>query len=71
MSIFLHPHLTRGIVKTPGGAFVISRGRVEMPADLGASLGWRLVDDDDETPAAAIASSRDSRPERQHIGVAL
>jgi hypothetical protein len=59
MSIFQHPHLTRGIVKTPKGAFVISRGLVEMPADIGESLGWRLVDDDDDMPSSAeIAHAR-------------
>jgi hypothetical protein len=59
MSIFQHPHLTRGIVKTPKGAFVISRGLVEMPADIGESLGWRQVDDDDDMPStAAIAQAR-------------
>jgi len=48
MSLFQHPHLTRGIVQTPKGAFIISRGRVEMPDDIGESLGWRAVDRDDD-----------------------
>jgi hypothetical protein len=48
MSLFQHPHLTRGIVQTAQGAFAISRGRVEMPDDLGESLGWRPVDRPDE-----------------------
>ena len=53
MSLFQHPHLTRGVVNTPGGAFVISRGLVEMPEKIGESLGWRLVDQDDDSPSAA------------------
>jgi hypothetical protein len=44
MSVFLHPHLTRGIVTTPKGSFVIVRGRVEAPDEIGESLGWQLVD---------------------------
>lgn len=51
MSVFQHPHLTRGIVKTPLGAFTLSRGRAEMPDDLGESLGWQLVEEADDQPA--------------------
>jgi hypothetical protein len=51
MSVFQHPHLTRGVVKTAKGAFLISRGLVDMPDEIGESLGWRPVDPDDETPA--------------------
>jgi hypothetical protein len=58
MSIFQHPHLTRGIVKTPKGAFVISRGLVEMPADVGESLGWRLVDEDDDDMLSSAELAR-------------
>ena len=47
MSLFQHPHLTRGIVQTPRGAFAISRGRVEIPDDLGESLGWQPVESPD------------------------
>jgi len=49
VSVFQHPHLIRGIVKTAKGAFLISRGLVEMPDDVGKSLGWRRVDQDNET----------------------
>lgn len=49
MSVFQHPHLTRGIVKTANGAFLISRGLVEMPDDIGTSLGWQRVTHDNET----------------------
>lgn len=55
MKVFQHPHLTRGIVQTVKGAFILSRGRVEMPEDVGESLGWRSVDrDDDSAPDAAV-----------------
>jgi hypothetical protein len=50
MSLFQHPHLTRGIVHTPMGAFKVNRGIVELPDDLGASLGWQPVDEDDGRP---------------------
>jgi hypothetical protein len=47
VAVFLHPHLTRGVVKTPRGAFEITRGRVDVPDEVGESLGWRRVDEDD------------------------
>ena len=47
MSLFKHPHLTRGIVRTANGAFVVTRGLVEAPDHVGESQGWTLVDDDD------------------------
>jgi hypothetical protein len=56
MSVFRHPHLTRGVVKTAKGAFIISRGLVDMPDEIGESLGWRRVDSQDETPADASRS---------------
>ena len=49
MSVFQHPHLTRGIVQTPKGAFLVSRGRVEAPDDIGEALGWLPVGSDDQT----------------------
>ena len=57
MSVFLHPHLTRGVVKTPRGAFVVSRGLVEAPDEIGEALGWRAVDEENGRTA-------DSRPGR-------
>ena len=54
MSVFQHPHLSRGIVKTPSGAFVISRGLVEMPDEVGESLGWRAIDREDAVDAAQV-----------------
>lgn len=47
MSLFKHPHLTRGIVRTANGAFVVSRGLVEAPDHVGESQGWTLVDDEE------------------------
>lgn len=67
MGIFQHPHLIRGIVKTAKGAFVISRGLVETPDDIGESLGWRRIDDvEPRTPAdtPVSASRRDSSAQR-------
>jgi hypothetical protein len=58
MCIFQHPHLTRGIVKTPMGAFAISRGLVEMPAEIGESLGWRAMDSDDDQMSTSAEMAR-------------
>ena len=60
MSVFHHPHLTRGIVKTPKGSFVIVRGLVEAPDEIGEALGWDRVDADSLPHAAP---SRDLAPE--------
>ena len=40
MALFRHPHLVRGTVHTPHGAFTVVRGQVEMPDDIGEALGW-------------------------------
>jgi hypothetical protein len=48
MSVFQHPHLTRGIVKTAKGSFIVKRGLVEMPDEIGEELGWQPVDTDSE-----------------------
>jgi hypothetical protein len=40
MAIFRHPHLVRGIVHTPHGAFVVVRGRVDLPDAIGEALRW-------------------------------
>jgi hypothetical protein len=54
MSVFHHPHLTRGIVNTPKGSFVVVRGLVEVPDEIGESLGWRPVElENDPQPAPA------------------
>lgn len=56
MGMFEHPHLIRGIVRTAQGAFVVSRGLVELPDELGESLGWRPADSADDTPSTASRS---------------
>jgi hypothetical protein len=48
MGLFRHPHLVRGIVHTSQGAFLIERGVAEVPDEIGASLGWIRVDDDQQ-----------------------
>jgi predicted RNA-binding Zn-ribbon protein involved in translation (DUF1610 family) len=47
VGVFQHPHLTRGVVKTARGAFVVRRGLVEVPDEVGESLGWRRIEEDD------------------------
>ena len=55
MGLYQHPHLTRGVVHTPEGAFTINRGIVELPDELGESLGWTPVKSDgDGEPALAV-----------------
>jgi hypothetical protein len=65
MAVFQHPHLTRGVVQTPKGAFVISRGFVSAPDDIGESLGWRRVDVEGRTPADSLAPVHDSSSQRE------
>ena len=60
MGKFQHPHLTRGIVRTEKGAFEISRGLVDVPDELGESLGWRSAEPENATPANASGSSSPS-----------
>ncbi len=59
MGIFQHPCLIRGIVRTAKGSFVVTRGLVEAPDEVGESLGWRPVDDDQKS-----AEPSTSRPRR-------
>jgi hypothetical protein len=40
MAIFRHPHLVRGIVHTPHGAFTVVRGLVDVADEIGDDLGW-------------------------------
>ncbi len=40
MAIFRHPHLVRGIVHTPHGAFTVVRGLVDLSDEIGDDLGW-------------------------------
>jgi hypothetical protein len=52
MGLYQHPHLTRGVVHTPEGAFRINRGIVELPDELGESFGWTPVKSDADRDAA-------------------
>jgi hypothetical protein len=51
-TLFRHPHLTRGIVHTTGGNFVIQRGLVRVPDAVGAWHGWQRVQPDDPNEAS-------------------
>ena len=53
MPILQHPCLIRGVVRLASGAFAISRGRVELPDEVGDPLGWRKIEDDDAVAPAA------------------
>ena len=48
MPLFRHPHLVRGIVHTPLGAFELDRGLADVPNIVGESLGWKWVPGSDE-----------------------
>jgi len=61
MALFRHPHLTRGLVKTAQGAFSISRGVVDVPDEIGESLGWRPVHSGDDEPSDRPAVSQQTR----------
>lgn len=68
MSLFRHPHLTRGIIRTPHGAFTIRRGIVDVPDDVGQSLGWDRVEEDDERATDARKYlAQDAAFERAHF----
>ena len=45
-TLFRHPHLTRGVVHTAEGSFVIERGLVRAPDSVGAQQGWQRVGSD-------------------------
>ena len=45
-TLFRHPHLTRGVVHTAGGSFVIERGLVRAPDSVGTQQGWQPVGPD-------------------------
>ena len=67
MAVFQHPHLTRGVVTTSRGSFVVSRGLVSAPEEIGESLGWRRVDVERDLQ---MRGRRDS-PVRRDRGVSL
>ena len=47
MPWFRHPHLVRGVVHTPLGAFCLDRGLADIPERVGEALGWQLVVESD------------------------
>jgi hypothetical protein len=57
MGLYRHPHLVRGTVHTPKGAFVILRGIVDVPDDIGEHYGWEPVGGD-ETLTPRVARNR-------------
>ena len=66
MSVFHHPHLTRGIVKTPKGSFLIVRGLVEAPDEIGESLGWDRVDVESQ-PLHRASTELTSAASERHV----
>lgn len=72
MGLFRHPHLTRGVVHTPGGAFLIERGVAAVPDEIGEALGWARVDEDPEPAQAhvAVRAASRRRPDADHAGAA-
>jgi hypothetical protein len=66
MSVFQHPHLTRGIVKTPKGSFLIVRGLVEAPDEIGESLGWDRVDVESQ-PQHHVSNELTSAGGERHV----
>ena len=57
MAIFRHPHLVRGIVHTPHGAFVIVRGLVDLPDEIGEALRWAR---EEEASSSTLVVAGDS-----------
>lgn len=53
MALFRHPHLIRGIVHTSKGSFAVSRGLVEVPDEVGESLGWVRLELEDKRDGPA------------------
>jgi hypothetical protein len=61
MALFQHPHLTRGVIKTPHGSFVISRGFLRVPDELGESLGWRRVEGEPDQAMPIVVRDEPAR----------
>jgi hypothetical protein len=57
MPKFRHPCVTHGVVQTPAGRFMVTRGIVDAPEDVGALCGWTPVD-----PAEHVRALRVSAP---------
>jgi len=66
MPLFHHPCLVRGVVHTANGAYVISRGIVDVPEEVGRSFGWVPVEAHPERIAGssltASSASRSKEP---------
>ncbi len=67
MGLYRHPHLVRGVVHTPEGAFRIDRGLVRVPDEVGDSLGWKRLD---EEHALLERAPRAAAPDADHAGAA-
>jgi hypothetical protein len=63
MGLFRHPHLVRGVVHTPEGAFQIERGVANLPDEVGAALGWTRLDEETQPAAPQPVSNL-----RDHAG---
>lgn len=59
MGLHRHPHLVHGTVHTPRGAFVVSRGLLDVPDEIGALYGWEPV-----VPDAQADEAEQARPVR-------
>lgn len=59
VALFRHPHLIRGVIHTAFGAVLLERGIAELPEQVGESLGWVRVPDEDE-PVRRLSGSRPS-----------
>lgn len=62
MGVFRHPHLTRGVVRTPHGGFAISRGLVRVPDEIGESQGWQRLETEDHQHPSKIAAGTSAGP---------
>jgi hypothetical protein len=60
MSKFRHPHLVRGILHTPVGAFEVRRGVVEAPEALGEQFGWAKLEDSELFAASSTGRGQRS-----------
>lgn len=67
MGLFRHPHLVRGVVHTPEGAFQIDRGLVRVSDEVGDALGWKRVD---EEHTLLERAPRAAAPNADHAGAA-
>jgi hypothetical protein len=63
MSLFQHPHLTRGIVHTAVGAFAVHRGIVDLPEEIGEALGWRPLQPEARTSSPDVRREHGSAPD--------